>query len=289
MFALLIATMGFVTGNDVLIDTATLEKTLATTTIVDCRTAEAFAAGHVPGATNLDAATMSETRDGVKGMLKPVDVVTGMLMEVGIGMDKPVVVYGSMKGTSDLSAVTRMFWILEVMGYQNVSLLDGGIEKWVSEKRAVEEGPTKVAPLSQLVTSFRRELLAEKADVVKAGGEGVLLLDNRSAEQFEGKGKEEYIANAGHIPGAVNLPAGQCVDDSKKTMKSWGELQTIMKNAGGGADQKLITYCNSGRSASIGYFVARSLGYKHVRLYDGSMAEWGNDAALPVESEAAAK
>ena len=41
--------------------------------IVDGRNSADFAAGHSPGAVHLDADTLSEIRDGIHGLLKPLD------------------------------------------------------------------------------------------------------------------------------------------------------------------------------------------------------------------------
>ena len=48
----------------------------------------------------------------------------------------------------------------------------------------------------------------------------------------------------------------------------------------------VVTYCQTGMQASHAYFVARYIGYRDVRLYDGSMSEWtGLPAAqYPVET-----
>jgi thiosulfate/3-mercaptopyruvate sulfurtransferase len=50
--------------------------------------------------------------------------------------------------------------------------------------------------------------------------------------------------------------------------------------------KKVITYCNTGRQASVGYFVMRLTGHDNVSLYDGSMAEWTADASCPVDASA---
>ena len=47
-------------------------------------------------------------------------------------------------------------------------------------------------------------------------------------------------------------------------------------------NSSVITYCNSGRRASVSYLVLRSLGYD-ASVYDGSWLEWGNDESLPIE------
>jgi thiosulfate/3-mercaptopyruvate sulfurtransferase len=275
--------IAYTASSSLLISTDDLVKSQSGVTILDVRPLDAYKVGHISGAKQLDTASLSETREGVKGELKPVEAVTKALADSGVGRENPVVVYGSMKSPQDLSSTTRMFWILEVLAFEKVSIMDGGIEKWTAEKRPVEVGEPKAAPVADLKVLFRPEMLATKQQVQDAGAAGAVLLDSRVPEQYRGVTKEDSVARLGRIPGAVNLPAGQCVSDSK-TLKSWDELQALMKQNVKSTDTKLITYCNTGRSASVAYFVARMLGYKDVKLYDGSMAEWGLDNALPVET-----
>jgi len=50
-------------------------------------------------------------------------------------------------------------------------------------------------------------------------------------------------------------------------------------------EQRVITYCGSGISASLGFFALHRAGYRDIALYDASWEEWGADPALPIERE----
>jgi thiosulfate/3-mercaptopyruvate sulfurtransferase len=51
----------------------------------------------------------------------------------------------------------------------------------------------------------------------------------------------------------------------------------------------VVTYCRTGNQAALAYFVARYVGYRDVRLYDGSFIEWAGRPAdqYPVSRAAA--
>jgi thiosulfate/3-mercaptopyruvate sulfurtransferase len=62
------------------------------------------------------------------------------------------------------------------------------------------------------------------------------------------------------------------------------KLGALYKSAGVTPDRQIITYCGRGYAASCGLLALRSLGYRNVRLYDGSWTEWSADKSLPVET-----
>ncbi|PSR40764.1 hypothetical protein C7T36_23055 [Rhodococcus sp. AD45-ID] len=47
-------------------------------------------------------------------------------------------------------------------------------------------------------------------------------------------------------------------------------------------DEPVITYCGGGISASLDAFALTLLGYRNVRVYDGSLNEWVLDVNAPL-------
>ena len=116
------------THPDLLWDTADLHRRLGDTNlrVVDTRTGEEFAAGHIPGAIHFDlyGISLNDTSPA------PLDAFTwmwGYLLEArGIGLDHTVVLY---EDTSGFKAA-RGFWFLEYFGHRDVHVLDGGLRAW---------------------------------------------------------------------------------------------------------------------------------------------------------------
>ncbi len=250
--------------------------------IVDTGAAEAYAAGHIPGAVNLPSGELSATRNGVPGMLRPADAIAPLLASRGLAPESPVVVYAGMEEASDLKYATRVLWALEYLGFQHVRLLDGGLSKWQAEGRevAVGGGP---APAAAEVTWYLQPdatLLADRRAVHSAVQTGeAVLVDMRSAEQYSGLSQSDKVERAGHIPGAVNVPAADLLEGPHNTFKDPAALATLFAEAGARPDAPAIAYCNTGRDATTGY-VALKLLDRPVRVYDGSMAEWSRQSSL---------
>jgi len=270
----------------VLVDSPSV-STLENAIFVDARDAEAFAAGHLPGAANLDVDTLSETRDGVIGMLKSHDELVKLFAGAGLALDKTLVVYGGLEDAGDVKGVTRLFWALEHSGYADVRLLDGGLAKWKSEGGVPETGPTKVSPLvkPESLAALKRDdsrVIDLKQLTSAINRDAGLVVDLRSKDEYTGTSKKNFVKNAGHIPGAKSKPATSFVEGDYFTFKSPEKIREII---GSGDEQKkkpVIAYCNSGRDATVGYVAYRIAGYDNIAVYDGSMAEWGNNDSCPM-------
>ncbi|MBI4556166.1 MAG: sulfurtransferase [Candidatus Hydrogenedentes bacterium] len=282
VFAIITCVWGL-TGPELLLSTEDAAK-LNEVLFVDTRPSADYAAEHIAGVVHCDSAALSETRDGVKGMLRPIEQVKEMLSKAGVDPARHVVLYSAMEKPDQLKDATRLFWILDYLGYPRVSVLDGGLAKWKSEKRSIEAGGAKVEPVNLANLKLNSQRLADWEAVSRLVSDSShALLDCRSPEEYSGAKKEDYVDRAGHIPGAVNVPATDYVEGDFNTVKAPSAIEEILGEKRISANQPAVTYCNTGRSASVGYFMLRWLGRENVALYDGSMAEWSKKPNLDVE------
>lgn len=278
MLATLCAAIVAASSTGLLVSTAEVDG-LRNATLVDARPADAYAAGHIPGALNLDVNTLSEKRGEVTGLLKPLEQVRKILGDAGIDPARQIVVYSAMQKADDLKDAARLFWVLEYIGYENVAVLDGGLAKWTAEGRQIEQRPVPAKPVTLPEMKVREDRRATAANVeVLLNGHKGTVVDARAPEYFNGEKKADVVKAPGHIPGAVNMPVDNCVG-ANSALKSWDELQRIAKSTGIDPKSPVITYCNTGRSASTGYLVLRLLGYENVAVYDGSMSDWTSRTA----------
>jgi thiosulfate/3-mercaptopyruvate sulfurtransferase len=261
--------------------------------VVDIRKVEEYKAGHIPGAINVFYNNWAPGKGGLQNEMPPDDDLADLLSGNGIQTDSLVVVYGKTDSGPDRVNVTRVAWALKYAGVQKISVLSGGLDKWsVREKRTVSTETIKPRAKAYKGT-FNKNLLAKKDYVLSRIGKATIV-DTREPAFFMGQQKLPFVAKAGRIPGAVNLPTmqifekyppGEHMETCCWTYKDVAALKNMATGVVGNDPAKeIIVYCDSGRVASAWWFIlAEALGYKNVKIYDGSMEEWTKDANAPVE------
>ncbi|HRZ81451.1 MAG TPA: rhodanese-like domain-containing protein [Candidatus Hydrogenedentes bacterium] len=255
---------------------------------VDAREPEAYAQNHIAGAVNLPAKSLSEERNGVVNLLRPVDQLAALLAQRGITTDRTIIIYG--EGDSHENAIppARVFWVLDYLSFPELHLLDGGLRKWAAEGLPVEtgEGSAKPVPVENVKVKIRPEVISRQGEVLEllVSGKG-LVVDVRPRPFYLGEQKKDFVARPGHIPKAYSRPASRILDETTLLFKSEEEIQAALVVDGGDTAARVVVYCNSGNEASLGYFGYRLAGYENVALYDGSMAEWSRNPGLALTTE----
>ncbi|HOC45028.1 MAG: sulfurtransferase [Syntrophorhabdaceae bacterium] len=250
--------------------------------MVDIRKVEDYKAGHVPGAVNIFYNTWAITEGKLRNQIPPVDDLIDIINSAGIAADSKVVIVGNSDTPLNRSGITRVAWTLEYAGIENVAILDGGWEKWAADKKPVATDITK-PKTTNFQPKLNKNMPVAKDDVRAAIGREVIV-DVRDPDFYEGKKKLDFVARAGRIKNAVNLPATAAYNPNG-TFKSKKELADMAaKIVGDDLNKNTIVYCDTGRLASVwAYLLKDVLGYKNVRMYDGSSEEWMADPSAPIE------
>ena len=240
-----------------------------------------YDAGHLPRAVFVDwTRDIVDPDDPVHAQVAQAGAFARTMGALGIGDDTTVVAYDDYRH----AFAGRLAWALRYYGHDAVRLLDGGWERWVREGRPTTRDVPSPAPAR--FTPRPRPALRRTADEVarSLGDPGVLLIDARAPEQFEGK--VSAAARAGHIPGAVNVPYPRLVDPASGTFLPDDELARVFREAGvdpARLPREVVVYCNGGVTCTVPMNALRMLGRDDVGVYDGSWNEWGNDARRPIE------
>jgi len=231
---------------------------------------------HIPGAVRLSYHDIVMKRKDKVSVRLPNEQLNKVLGSLGITPKKHVVIYDDMGGLN----AGRLFWELERIGHAKVSVLRGGLVKWVLAGHQVDNTHVKVLPTSHQTTNKGRANEASLDDI--RNNKSATLLDVRSIDEYAGHPR---YPRSGHVPGAKWWPWEANVDfENGFVPRSNTVLEAELAKIGvKEKDKPLIVYCRSGHRASQSYLTLRSLGYTNVKLYDGSMAEYQAQRDLPLQ------
>lgn len=235
--------------------------------------AREYAAGHLPGAVYLDLETqLSRPRRAGEGRhpLPDPAALQEVLRGAGISAGTRVVVHDAATSTS----AARGWWVLRWAGLADVRVLDGGLAAWTAAGGVLttdvprpEPGDVTVRPGSLPVLDA-----GAAADLARTG----VLLDARAPERYRGE-VEPVDPVAGHVPGALNLPTTQNVDDTGRFLAP----ERLRERFAAVSTGPVGVYCGSGVTAAHTLLALEVAGVP-ATLYPGSWSEWVADPSRPV-------
>ncbi|MFN0026644.1 MAG: sulfurtransferase [Acidimicrobiales bacterium] len=238
-----------------------------------------FDAGHVPGARFADlTGDLCDNTGPYRFVVPTPEHFAAAMSALGVHDDSRVVLYdqnGSMWAA-------RVWWMLRWIGFDRAALLDGGFGAWQADGRPVESGPaTQPRPGRMLTVAPRPELIAHREDVLAAIDDGATcIIDSLGAAQY--RGEQSAYGRAGHIPGAINIPAHALTD---RDTGRYLPLEVLAERFPADRDRRIITYCGGGIAASSDAFVLTRLGYRDVAVYTASLQEWVTNHTNPLVVE----
>lgn len=233
---------------------------------------------HIPGAGFADLmGSLSATDTEMKFIMPTAQQFQNAMSKLGVADNTRIILYTS---ATNQSWPERLWWMLRWVGFDQVAILDGGLRAWKDEGLPLSTKTIKPVKKSFTVT-LRPEIIAYRDEVFAAIEDNhVQIIDALPATHYQGK--FSMYARVGHIPNAINIPTSNLFDEFGY-YKPIKELETMFKTD---QNNRLITYCGGGVSASSTAFTLHRLGYKDVAVYMGSLQEWtvNNENPMSVEN-----
>ncbi len=241
---------------------------------------EEYLAGHIPGAVRFDIDEIKDQTNDLPHMMPTPERFSSAMRQLGIGDGQTIVVYDGL----GLFSAPRVWWMFRVFGVREVLILDGGMPKWKAEGRPIDFGEVRRTP-RHFTPRFDRGAVADLADIQKAlSHPDIQVVDARSKGRFDGTAPEPRPGlPSGHMPGALNLPWEQLLEDGRLTTPA--RISKAFADAGVDIRQPIVTTCGSGVSAAILWFALDAIGKEPKALYDGSWTEWASRGDLPIETK----
>lgn len=244
---------------------------------LDLRSKTAYLSGHVPGAvhTSYGKDKWRMKKGQVKGMLPTIDHLEKLISRLGIDNNSHVVLMHAGASAVETGIATRIYWTFKVLGHSEVSILNGGMKAYLSDKTNPVE-KTAVKPVGKVFkATINTAVLATADDVKSSLSTSAVILDSRPTDQHMGVSKSGAITRTGTLPGAISLPGRWVTVNDKGTFRGISALKKLYSFKKVSDNKNRIVFCNTGHWASLGWFVdSELLGNKSSKMYDGSMAQW---------------
>ncbi|KAM3588562.1 hypothetical protein VKS41_001004 [Umbelopsis sp. WA50703] len=235
-----------------------------------------FVQKRIPGAQFFGIDEIKDKASDLPHMLPSKDIFAEAVGKLGISNNDHVVIYDSVGVVS----ACRVYWTFRIFGHEKVSVLNGGLPKWISENRPLDTGElTPVDPAQYQVTNVNEGLVRDYDTIinnvkkVQSGEGGFLVADARSNARFTGESPEPRPSlSSGHMPGSVSMPfqdlmsGTEFLDDEALKQKWLAQIPEL--------NQEIVTSCGSGITASVLYFTLERIGATNISVYDGSWTEY---------------
>ena len=238
---------------------------------------------HIPNARFFDIDQISDKKSSLPHMLPDEDYFSKMVSSLGIENDDTVIVYDN----SIFFSSARAWWMFKIFGHKNIRIIDGGLKAWINSggptsneksqaKKTAYFADNKNLKLYDTLSNIMSDLESEKNKIV---------IDARGEDRFFAKVKEPRAGiKSGHIPSSLNIPISSIIDKNTNCLKSIDEINEIFITIGlTDKNSELVMTCGSGVTACGLALAANSLGFKNVKVYDGSWSEWGSREETPIE------
>ena len=195
--------------------------------------------------------------------------------DAGIDNTSLVVVYDN----GDFRWAARTFWVLQVLGHRNVSILQYAWGKYLKTNLPIAMQDTNVTPKTFIPRVDNAQIQTKLSTLMAIGNKTII--DGRAEEHYQGK--KSVAKRFGHIPTAQNLACTNNfqVTDQGAKLKDLDELAKLYKDIP--KNTEIVLYCSGGAESALNYIVLNKLGYQ-ASVYDGSWMEWGNDPVVPIEN-----
>ena len=268
-----------------LVDTNWLEKNLDEVKIIDCswhmpqtkrNGFEEYQKSHIGNAIFFDLDKNSKTDTDLPHMLTDKKSWEKIVSSMGIRNDDQIIIYDN----SDVISSCRCWYNFIYFGHDPslVHVLDGGLKKWINEKKPIVNDLTKTIG-SDYIVNEKKELVKDKEQIDKnISVNKFRVIDARSRERFEGKVPEPRKGlRSGSIENSFCLPFSDLINEDHTFINKEKILEKL-KLTKCELNKSIVFTCGSGVTASVLALAYSLIDIKYMpTIYDGSWSEYGKN------------
>lgn len=256
--------------------------------IIDTREPEDYLIDHIPGAINIyDIFTYLATEEngGYKAMTKKFAKLFG---DVGIDGSEKVIIYEDAMDNG-YGRSCRGYFLLKYLGHNNVVVLHGGYQAWITKKLPTSKEIPK--PQKKLFNvNLDNTIIATQEEMFNAlSNQEIIKLDCRDCAEWLGISSSPYgpdfAPRKGRIPGSIWIEWYKTMQhkNSIAYFKEPENLRELFNNFGINENSCVYVYCFKGSRTSNMFIALKLAGIKNVKNYFGSWNDWSRNFQLPIE------
>ncbi|CAI2371175.1 unnamed protein product [Moneuplotes crassus] len=255
--------------------------------IIDCTMGgesahQEFLKKSIPTAVFLDTSRhlFDTGSDGLHPYPTKEQVITAM-QNIGVTLDDKIVLYSQ---SGKHMSTARVYHILKAYGFHDVTVLDGGLHKYIQDGHPTVPGVDYSGPPSVIEDLADPSPYMIDMDEIIEFAHGnrpnMQIIDSRDIESYYGKDPgllAGYLPGVkqGHVPGSINIPYYHFIDPVDQTFLEPLEIEQILVSYGIDKTKDIVLMCRTGNTSKILYLILEIAGYSDVKLYDGSWYEYG--------------
>ncbi|HAB43651.1 MAG TPA: sulfurtransferase [Acinetobacter sp.] len=248
--------------------------------IVDLSRASVYEQLHIPHALHLQPKLLVRQEETAMGLLPDAEGLEALIRYLNISPEHHVVAYDDEGG----AWAGRLLWNLHCLGFENTSLLNGGIHAWLGAGLPTSSDQETFTAVDHLVPVN----LERKAEFQIDYNELKQLIENENIQVWDCRTEDEYTGlrlaarRGGHIPGARHFEWSTALNrQNHLKLHPLPRTQQRLEQLGFDLDQPVVVYCQSHHRSGLAYILGRLFGWK-IRAYDGAWSEWGNRLDSPI-------
>ena len=233
-----------------------------------------FNLAHIKNSGFFDIDKYSNQNSSLPHMLPDKNVWEKIMSGFGIKNSDHVVIYDN----SDLISSCRVWYTFLYFNHDPslVSVLDGGLKKWIIEKKYTTKD-IKNFKKSSYSAQENKSLVINKNQIIDN-------IRNKSFELIDARGRERFLGlqpearkelKSGNIEGSKNIPFLELINSKDHTFKKKEELISIFKKNKVDPIKNMAFTCGSGITACVLGLTNSIISGKKPIVYDGSWAEYG--------------
>ena len=229
---------------------------------------KSYQSGHIPLSAFIDLQSdLSNKNSPYSFTLPSLETLSKRFQRLGIGEQYHVILYSK----NGMQWPSRIWWMLRAVGFDQVSILNGGFSEWVRLEFPIEN-KGHVFNKSKFLFKPRLDIFVEKEAVLESINKKSTLLLNSLTEDIY-LGDNPRYGRRGRIPNSINIPFNQLLNKKNGKLKAMEEVIKIFDKQGVTSDHLILNYCGGGIAASLEAFVLFQLGFENIQTYDNSMSE----------------